>query len=448
METKSILIQIRSIYAQIRNFWLTIDNEEFREFKIMEYGNVRPEEIMDVKRLKYLRNLDLATKGYTNSNISKLIAHYQLKQQLLNIDLKVLHIGQIVIKEDMKPEPKIHLQHNKVSNGLIKREGEKPSTIIHLGYDQESKRFKMAFNQYDDILVWKPINKDKLVGKISQINPTNGNSLKFDHSFNHTDIERTFPDQWKNIAEKYNSIIKKIFDSNKYFINGLRELDEKVLLNHKNIGQNYIFPESHKGHKVLKLTDVNSDLLVFQSLFDNLSTTNTYYFTKNDLKNIYLEDNIEKIAFLKHNLVIGSKEGVLYVGQKQENNGNTIDWFGFENAMTDNIFKNKIKLYLANEIILKKNFFLEKGKLELKSSGGSFIYFKRHNITNEYHWASGSKNQPAPLKFKPIDLDCIHEIRLFFKPSLDRDAAFRIAVTTLREKHPNSPVARDLYHRL
>ncbi len=77
----TLVQKLRKIYAQLKVFKSKMVNEDFRQFRTLEYGKVEPEEVTDIQRLKYLRNLNLAEKGYINTDVAKLIDYYQKREE-------------------------------------------------------------------------------------------------------------------------------------------------------------------------------------------------------------------------------------------------------------------------------------------------------------------------------------------------------------------------------
>lgn len=393
----TLVQKLRKIYAQLKVFKSKMVNEDFRQFRTLEYGKVEPEEVTDIQRLKYLRNLNLAEKGYINTDVAKLIDYYQKREELIKLDIEILPVGHIKFKEE----------------GIFK-------SMIHLGFSEKLNGFKVAYNGHDNILIWKPLDESKLTRIISQLHPKKGNTIQFEHSFFHNDIKKTFPKNWESVAKKYNEIIHKSFKSNKYFENGIIKLNLDILKNlSENEGQTFLFPLPYRGHQIFKLTEANDQYLVFQSFLETTPTPNTFYFSHDDIKKICLDAKIQTMAKLKHNLLLGVENGQLFIGTKHDKANQSIVWNTFKDTLVNPEFSSIIKHYLAKEVISKKNFLIEDGAIELKHEK-LIGHLKKHFKTNQWHYADcmeGEKN----LNFKPIGNNIENYIKRAFPSNTNLD---------------------------
>lgn len=412
--------RIRKFYAQLRNFGSTISNKEFREFKTLEYGNVRPEDLNDVERLKYLRNLDLAQTGYINSNLSKLIDYHKMKDQLIKTDMEVFRVGHIKIKE---------------AENLI--------STIHFGFSDKIKGFKIASSKHENILKWKPLNLLELDQKISRLHPSSENALNFDHSFFYEDVKKTFADNLENIVQVYANIVNSSFNSNKYFENGVKPLNPNILENpSEHIGKSFTFPVAYRGHQILRLTEGNDNYLVFQPFLEVLPASNTFHFTHDDIRQLHFESHIEKISKLKYDVVLGVKDGELFIGKNDNSSNQALKWYSFKDALDSKDFPSTVKYYLSKEVIDRKNFHLEKGAIEL-TNGGLTGYLKRHYGTNQWHFAQSYNGNSKDLSFRPIWDNFKSYIIQNFENDQNKNLALKIAdqaITNNPLKEPKTEI--------
>ena len=151
----------------------------------------------------------------------------------------------------------------------------------------------------------------------------------------------------------------------------------------------------------MRLTEANDNYLVFQPFLDALPTSDTFHFTHDDIKQLHFDTHIEKISKLKHDLVLGVKDGELFIGIKEANSKHALHWYSFKEALSNKDLPSKVKYYLSKEVIDRKNFHLEKGSIELKN-GNLSGYLKRHYGTNEWHYAQSYNGNSNDLSFRPI----------------------------------------------
>ena len=404
--------KLRKLYAQLRNMSSSIRSKEFREFRTLEYGNVQPEDLTNVERLKYLRDLDLAKNGYINNNLAKLIEYHKMKDQLIKTDMEVFRVGSIKVRE---------------SEILL--------TTIHIGYNEKLNGISLASSSHDNILKWKALNMTELVQKISSLYPTNQDSLQFNHKYFYEDVNKTFADISEKITEEYKNIVLTSFNANKYFENGVRKLNLNILDNpSEQIGQAFSFPLPYRGHEILRLTEANDNYLVFQPFLDALPTSDTFHFTHDDIKQLHFDTHIEKISKLKHDLVLGVKDGELFIGIKEANSKHALHWYSFKEALSNKDLPSKVKYYLSKEVIDRKNFHLEKGSIELKN-GNLSGYLKRHYGTNEWHYAQSYNGNSNDLSFRPIWDTFDNYIHQNFENDQNKIVALKIANEVAQNNH-------------
>ena len=377
-ESPNLIQRTRKALARLRNFKEKVLNEDFREFMVLEYQKVKPEDIKDIKRLRYLRNLDLAQTGYVNSTVSNLITYYKKKQEVLKIDQEVIPIGRIRVKEQ----------------GV-------PSLNIQLGYSKNHKGYKVAYNHHDNLPLWKSFEWPRLLRTITNIHPKEGDSLEFEHVLFLMDVKRAFPSEWQKIGKGYDTIISRSFKSNKYFEKGILTLHLDLVNNPSNyLGKLILFPFPQKGHQVLELTEGNDRFLVFQSYLKTTPERNTIYFTPEEVKELYYRMHIDQISRLRFNLVLGINEGQLFIGKENDRTNQVVDWKSIDECLKSPLYGSKIKHYLAQKIILKKDFVLEKDAIKLETEN-RVAFLKRHFNNGKWYYAESNKKN-AEFNYRPI----------------------------------------------
>ena len=412
-QSRNILQRIRRFYSQLINLKENVFNENFRQFSSLEYHKVNPDDIKDLQRLKYLRNLDLAKTGYVNTNISSLIKCYKEKEKILKIDLEVFPIGNIEVKEQ----------------DIVK------SNIL-FGFSEKNKSFKVAYNKHNNVSIWKTLGTSRLREVITKLHPTNGNSLQFEHSFYLKNIKTAFPKDWETILEIFNNIIHESFNANKYFKNGVVKLNLDLLKKpSEHLGLPILFPISYIGHQIFKLTEANNQYLVFQAFLETPSKSNTFYFTHDDIKKIYFDSEIDPIAKLKYDLILGVNNGQLFIGNKKDKTNQPIVWNTLNDFLGNPTFSSIVKHYLAKEVIVKKNFVIEEGSIELKN-GNKIAYLKKHFNNGEWHYIENGKKN-SEYNFRPIWSTFQEDITKKFQNSENLDLALKTINESVLKKSEN-----------
>jgi len=395
-KTVTIVQRVRKTFAKVLNLANKIINKDFKDFITLEYDKVQPEEINDIKRLKYLKNLNLAETGYINTSVSELILYTKKKNELLQTDSKTILFGVIKVKEQ----------------GLLK-------ATIKLGYNKEKNSHNLSFENHNNIPIWKPLQINKIVEIFQNLHPTEGNALQYEHHFLENTLKQNTPEESKEMTTIYSNVITESFNSNKYFENGLIKLNSNVIENPTNFLElPILFPSPQNENQIFKLTEVNNKYLVFQSYLQTVPKPYT---------EIYLKEQVEPIAKLKHNLLLGIDNGKLFIGKYNDKKGKAMHWETFDKYLNNPLNSNIIKYYLSKEIIAKKNFVIEDGAIQLENKN-STIFLKKHYKNGEWYYAKKTQNNKE-LNFRPLTASLKDNLLLNFSNSKNLAKALKVINT-------------------
>ena len=381
----------RKLMARLWNLKERLLSRDFRDFATLEYERIRPEDIRDIQRLKYHRNLNMAKTGQSDTSLNSLISYQRKIEGLVKLDQGVVAMGAIKVKEN--------------SNLLAS---------VRFGYDRHRKAPVMALRDHDNIPMWKPLDWPELLGRLSSLHPKATDGLEFGHSFFARDIQRAFPSDFESLGKMYDLIIEKSFRSNKYFGKGVLPLDAGVLehpLEH--LHRPILFPASIKGHEILRLTEANAHYLVFQPFLR--TSADLLHLTRKEIQEMIQNERVNRIAKLRFGLVLGIREGQLYIGKRNGEKTQGMDWTTFREAIESPAHSAKVKYYLAKKIVKEKDFVIEKGAIRLER-GGRTAYLKRHYMDGRWHYAETGRNNQE-LHFRPADGPVIQHLRIHFSDS-------------------------------
>ena len=126
-------------------------------------------------------------------------------------------------------------------------------------------------------------------------------------------------------------------------------------------------------------------------------------------------ERVDQIAKLRFGLVLGIREGQLYIGKRNGEKTQGMDWTNFREAMESPAHSAKVKYYLAKKIVKEKDFVIEKGAIRLES-GGRTAYLKRHYMDGRWHYAETLQNNQE-LNFRPVNGPVMGHLRTHFSDS-------------------------------
>jgi len=367
----------RKSFYKARKLKLSITDPDFKIFKNIEFNTVKPEDIKDIKRLNYLRVLELSEKGYVNNSTKSLISHYKLKDEYHNKNSKITPIGNIKALDD-----------NKLRKHVI------------IGFDKADKTYKISSSNIDYIPIWKPLDKDVINQEFSKIYSKNDKLMSLESHFFKHDITDFDVDLKKQIETNFNATSLKVFNSNKLFKQSIRPLAIEDLSDPKTLNKSFsISFDDSKQLEYYQVKDLNEDYISLKPIF-NADNSKVKIISREDIKAVINYNSIEIISKLDHNLTLGLSDGKLLIGQQRTKNGlSKMSWSDYDSFKNNGLFTDQIKAYVSKNVILDKNFLKENNKVILKND--------RYTAVIKEHYASkklffGLHNNGA-TNYKAID---------------------------------------------
>lgn len=391
---------VRRLYYSLNNYRSKSTNLDFRDFSFLEYAKVQPEDIKDFKRLNYVKQLDLAQKGYINTDLKKLLKYFGEKERLMQKDHTILPVGNLKVLEN---------------DSLL--------GMVQLGFDQTNKTFFMASGNHENIPLWKPFDDSRLAKYLSEMHPVSQNALQFQHTFFEMDVSQCSQESKEAINKFYNNTVQLSFQSNSYFKSAILAPGEEMLSDAKKfVGKTFRLALSKNENHLMTLTEATDHYFVFQSFLESAPEPESLYFNKKEFKESFLDSGITLIARLKHNLHLGIQNGILQIGKRDEVNGiGHLQWESFENRIGSNSLSAIEKYYLSNEVISKKDFLVEKDTIVLQSKTKK-AQLKKHYGTGKWRFAEIQKDTKE-LHFRPVDENVLKHIEADYGQSKNFNTA-------------------------
>lgn len=357
---------INKLFNKIKVFSISVKDEEFNLFKKTEYRTIEMSEVNDIKRLNYIKNLQLASQGYVTSNIKSLISEQKTKNRLLNKNQDITVIGSIEINDK-----------------------EKKLSKILIGINNKTNTIKITTRSIDNIPIWKNIEKKQLRAHLNKLYPSE-ESLTFKTNLFLRDIKDVKGIDKKMLVNQFNDIVEFSNSSNKYFSNHIVETPEDLFKNkskyiNKNISVNNI---------KYTVNEVSDNYVIVEPLLIKNIKNNKKIINKREYFKIYNDNKIQQISSLKFNLKIGFNKGSLMIGKSSIVNGSiSTKWQSFNDFNNDDDISKRNKIYINNEIILKRNYLLEDSNITLKFNDQA-ILIKEHANTKDLYFQIQKPNVP------------------------------------------------------
>lgn len=370
---QKFLFAFRKNFYKAANYKERLTNSDFNVFEKTEFDKVKPEDIKDLTRLNYLKNIELSKNGYVNTSTKKLIKYYKLKNHYHNKNQYIIPAGNV-----------------KIFNG------EKLDKQILFGYNTSKNNFVISHSNIDFVPIWKKANTKNIAQQLSKLYPDKDTNLIFTSNLFKEDIKYLKNHHQESVVTDLNDLIKTSFNINQNFKQGITPISSDFIKNNNNVGKNVSINFNDKI-EYFTLKEMNHNYVTFQPLLNKGLSEDTIIMNKSEINSLIHKKNIELISKLDYNLNLGSQNGKMLIGQKDNN---TITWKSYDNFIADKSINNDLKVYISDEIILNKNFLKEKNKISLSSNDIKGI-IKEHYKTGKLFY--GEANTNGDVNFKLIN---------------------------------------------
>ena len=406
------VLTFKRIYYSLNNYRVMNKNPDFKEFGLLEYGKVVPEDIQDLKRLTYVKHLEMARKGQISKELTSRLKYLKEKEHFVSNDHKIVPVGIVKVME-----------------------GENNLTEVQFGYDIENRTFNMASNSHENIPLWKLYDPERVQKHFAYQHPQAGKELRLEHMFLEKEIHQTPKKDWEKISEFYNEVVQQSFHSSTYFKNSILIPDEGLMTKSAAyMNRQFHLRLSDDNATIMTLTEATDRYFVFQSYLKSAPNPESLYFDKQEFKERFLDSAITVLANLKHDLCLGVQNGVLQIGKYEKGHGKAkLRWDSFTNRIASKSISRIETFYVSTEVIGKKNFFEEKSAIVLQSNGKEAC-LKKHYGTGQWYFSEVQDNQKED-KFKPIDSRILQYINSTYSQSKN----YQLAVAQV---HKNNDAER------
>ncbi|GMN05488.1 hypothetical protein MTsPCn5_08760 [Croceitalea sp. MTPC5] len=403
---QKVLRSARRLYHSVNNYRMSAKDPDFRDFSLLEYDKVTPEEVNDAKRLGFMKQLQLAKRGYVDKNLKLQLVAAKRKERFIEQDHKIVPFGNLRVME-----------------------GEKLVAMMQLGFDTLNETFCVAYRNHENIPLWKPYDTVRLERYFGALHPEMGNKLKLSHIFFDIGALKVGQDYKLAICRVYNDAVRQTFHSNTYFQNSISSPKEDLLVNPKNyFGQQFYLSLSQGKETIMTLTEATDLYFVFQSFMETAPKQESIYFEKQEFKKRFLDSGIIVLAHLKHGLRLGVQNGTLQIGKHDGANGKgRLRWENFESRMQSGSLSAIEKYYISKEVISKKNFLVETDAISLKSDTNE-ASLKKHYGTGKWHFLEGKHHRSA-MNSRPVDDSVLEHINRTYS----RSTNFQTALAKLQK---------------
>ncbi|NNE77856.1 MAG: hypothetical protein HKN31_12380, partial [Pricia sp.] len=189
------------LFYKVRNLVSRFRDPNFSTFQKFEYKVGPTDALNELKKLRYVRNLELADSGFINTALKEQLARLKNKDLLFQKDRTITPIGRILVFEGQ-------------------------DTVMNLmfGYSETENRNYLSYNKVNICPVWNVHSDAQYIKLVQRIYPSKSDELFMKHRYFHKDVAYLDKSIQKKSLAFFNSALRTMYSQNKFLQNGIQSI--------------------------------------------------------------------------------------------------------------------------------------------------------------------------------------------------------------------------------
>lgn len=368
------------LFYKVRNLVSRFLDPDFRVFQKFEYKVGPTDELNDLKKLRYVRNLELAESGFINTAIKQQLTRLKNKDLLFQKDRTITPIGRIVILE---------------SDTALR-------TIL-LGYCKSENKNYLSYNKVQNCPVWHTNDDSQYLKLVEHIYPSESDKLLMKHRYFHKDVAYLDTAIQKNSLEFFNAALQTMYSGNKFFKNGIQQIapptDSLEQLSH---GLPIRLEEGINGLYVP--TAIQKDYVILVPYLTVSNNRNRVYFSAEEFRSLLGEKSIAAFAETKMGLSLGTFNDKLFLKTTAVGSygGPLKQWTSLDDFLASKNVSKLLKYRVVNDVIKKKDFFIKRDEIPVHGTKTAMTLYKHYGSNKEFYALMKNGHRPKPKAYRPI----------------------------------------------
>ncbi|TLP81833.1 hypothetical protein [Maribacter sp. ACAM166] len=369
------------LFYKVRNLLSRILDPNFNTFQKFEYKVNATDELNDLKKLRYVKNLELAESGFINTVLKDQLTRLKNKDLLFQKDLTITPIGRITVSES----------------------GTTVMSLL-LGYCESENRNYLSDNKVNNCPVWRTFDDSQYEKLVKHIYPSLSDNLFMKHRYFDKDVSYLDIANQNKSLQFFNAALKAMYSHNKFLQNGIQNIEPPTdiaeQLSHglpiriKN-GENGLFVP----------TTLRKDYVILVPYLAVSNDQNRVHFSAEEFRSLLGGKSISPFAETKLGFSLGTFKDILYLkaNTKGGYDGTLKQWISLDDFLESKSVSKLLKYTIVNDIIKKKDFFVETDEIQI-SGTQTRIALKKHYGSGKTFFALTQNGQVPELKeYRPIE---------------------------------------------
>ncbi len=395
------------LFYKVRNWVSRFRDPEFRTFRKFEYKVSPTDALNDLKKLRYVRNLELAESGFINTALKEQLKRLRQQDLLFQKDRTIVPIGRMVILE-----------------------GDTALRTILLGYCKVEDKNYLSQNKVHNCPVWHPNDGTRYLKLVAGIYPSTSDTLRIEHRYFHQDVSYLDQDIQQKTLAFFNTALQTLYLGNKCFQNGVQEITPPIDgIKQLSLGLPIQMADGPKGLYVP--IAIQKDYVTLVPYLAVGNDQNRVYLSAEAFRSLLGEKSIVPFAETKMGLSLGTFDDRLFLkATASERFGATLEyWTALDDFLEAKNVSKRLKYMVVQDVIKKKDFFVKTDDLPVPGAQIVLELYTHYGSGKTFYALNKNEQSPKPEAYRPITSlkDHYPQYDALYKASCERAVPLKTA---------------------
>lgn len=366
-------------FHKLKNLGSRIFDANFNQFRRYEYNVVASENLDDLEKLKFVRNLDLAKTGFVNVGLKEHIVRLKKESRLHQRDLEITPVGKIGLHEP---------------DGIVR-------TFV-LGYREKDKKLHISEQKVNNCPLWNRYNHKKLIKKARHTYPLKSDFLYLKNRFFERDVQLLGASTQAELKHIFNTVLQNIYKNNTHLRQGIQHVSPQIdgKLDISNVRPIQL-KEGVKGLYVP--SHIGKNYVVLAPYLEAVDKGNREYLSVSEFRTLLHGKAITPFSQTKYGVDLGICGNELFVKITNGRASSDVQqWMSVDDFLHAAKIPAKMKYEVSHFLIEKKDFLVDLAQIPIPD-GQSTLVIKTHYGSGAHYYALAHAHKKPNIKdFRPI----------------------------------------------
>ena len=368
------------LFHRVKNLVSRFLDPDFSTFKEFEFKSVPTDQLNDLRKLRYVRNLKLAESGFINTALKEQLALLKSKNRLFQKDRNITPVGRISIHEN-----------------------ENKSMKLLLGYNSMENRTYISFAHLNNCPVWNNNTISLLKERVQHLYPSKSDHLFMKHRYFQRDVNHLDKQTKNRLLHLFNDTLRNMYSYNRHLQNGIRPMVPPVGKLPKLSKTLPIQVEQGLDGLFVPAT-LGKNVVVLVPYLKVANEKNRLYLSVGEFRTLLGQKSITFLAETKYGVSLGIHGNRLFLKATDSVGGIDVlkQWTLLDDFLESKNVPKRLKYEVVKNLIEKKDYLIDVDKIPLRQTNDTLLLKKHYGSGKTYFALSKKGKKPELKEYRPI----------------------------------------------